>query len=149
MNLSCKLSPPASTGDVHQDCVNRINQFRTQCACLGALERWTAGESCADKMAQHDSTSTTPHAGFTTKICTPGGLAQNECPRFPSEASVMSGCLQQMWSEGPPPKMPCEGDCFQTYGHYINMTDTQYKRVACGFFKTPSGAYWSVQNFSP
>jgi Cysteine-rich secretory protein family len=149
MNLDCKLSPAASTGDVRQDCVNRINQFRTQCACLSPLERWTAAESCADKMAQHDSTTGTAHQGFKDEICKPAGNAQNECPRFPSESAVISTCLQQMWSEGPPPRMPCDGQCFQTYGHYINMTDPAFKRVACGFYKTASGSLWAVQNFGP
>src|SRR6185369_13523001 len=36
-NLACKLSAPPATGDIHQDCVDRINQFLTQCACLPAL----------------------------------------------------------------------------------------------------------------
>jgi hypothetical protein len=31
-NLACTLMAPASTGDIRQDCVDRINQFRTQCA---------------------------------------------------------------------------------------------------------------------
>jgi hypothetical protein len=147
-NLTCQLPAAASSGDPRQDCVDRINQFRTQCACLPALARWTDGEACADMMAMYDSAGTTAHAGFIAKICS-GGNAQNECPGWPSEAQVVSGCLQQMWNEGPPNMTPCSGTCFQTYGHFINMTNTRNKKVACGFFKTTAGKLWSVQNFSP
>jgi hypothetical protein len=146
--LVCTLAAPASTGDIRQDCVDRINQFRTQCACLPALARWNDGEACADMMAMYDSGGTTAHAGFIAKICS-GGNAQNECPGWPSEAQVVSSCLQQMWNEGPPNMTPCSGTCFQTYGHFINMTSTRNKKVACGFFKAASGKLWSVQNFSP
>jgi hypothetical protein len=148
-NIACKLAAAASTGDVRQDCVDRINQFRTQCACLPALARWTEAEGCADMMAQHDSMTGEAHSGFTGKVCTPGGQGQNECPGYKSETQVISTCLQQMWSEGPPPQSPCNGDCFQTYGHFINMTNTKFKKVACGLFTTTSGSIWAVQNFSP
>jgi hypothetical protein len=143
------LAAPASTGDVRQDCVDRINQFRTQCACLPPLARWSEAESCADMMAEHDSMTGMAHSGFTGKVCSPGGSAQNECPRYRSESSVVSTCLQQMWNEGPPPTATCNGDCFQMYGHFINMTNTKYKKVACGFSETSAGSLWAVQNFSP
>lgn len=148
-DIRCKLAAAATTGDVKQDCVDRINQFRTQCACLPALARWTEAEACADMMAQHDSMTGEAHSGFTGKVCTPGGQGQNECPGYKSETQVVGTCLQQMWSEGPPPMSPCNGDCFQTYGHFINMTNTKFKKVACGFFKTTSNSLWAVQNFSP
>jgi hypothetical protein len=147
-NLSCQLAAPPSTGDIEQDCVDRINQFRTQCACLPALQRWNEGEACADQMARYDSGQGTAHAGFMADICD-GGNAQNECPGWSSQTQVISGCLQQMWNEGPPPTQPCNGSCFQTYGHFINMTNKSLKKVACGFFKTDQNKIWAVQNFSP
>ena len=70
-NLACKLSPPPGTGDIHQDCVDRINQFLTQCACLPALTRRTDGEACADQIAQYDANQNSAHAGFTAKIVSP------------------------------------------------------------------------------
>ena len=146
-NLACQLEALPSTGDVHQDCVDRINQFREQCACLPALERWTEGEACADQMAKYDSSSTEAHAGFGDKICD-GGSAQNECPGWRSEAQVVDVCLQKMWDEGPPPMSDCSGSCFQMYGHFLNMTNQRMTKVACGFFKTDEGQIWSVQNFS-
>lgn len=146
-NLACKLQPPPSSGDLHQDCVDRINQFRTQCACLPPLQRRMDGEECADRMAEYDAGKNSAHAGWRDKICTPAG-AQNSCPGYSSNDQVISLCLQQMWDEGPPPVDPCEDDCFQEYGHFINMTSTSSTKVACGFFTTASGKVWSVQNFS-
>jgi hypothetical protein len=145
-NLGCTLEPPPSTGDPYQDCVDRINQFRTECACLPPLERWTDGEMCADEMAEYDSTRTA-HAGFADGICE-GGSAQNECPGWGSSEQVIDGCLQAMWAEGPPPQEPCDGQCFQDHGHYINMTNERYTQVACGFFETGDGEVWAVQNFT-
>jgi hypothetical protein len=45
-----------------------------------------------------------------------------------------------MWDEGP-------GEPFSAHGHYINMSNTRYSEVACGFYETPDGKLWSVQNF--
>jgi hypothetical protein len=146
-NLACKLQAPPTTGDLHQDCVDRINQFRTQCACLPALARRTDGEACADEMAQYDAEQNEAHAGHSDKICEPSG-SQNSCPGYSSNNQVIGLCLQQMWDEGPPPMDPCTGECFQEYGHFINMTSTTVNQVACGFFTTSAGKVWSVQNFS-
>jgi hypothetical protein len=146
-NLACKLNPPASTGDLHQDCVDRINQFLTQCACLPALKRRTDGEACADQMAKYDADQNSAHAGIRAKICTPGG-SQNSCPGYSSNNQVIGLCMQQMWDEGPPPTDDCTGECYETHGHFINMTDTSVKQVACGFHTTASGKVWAVQNFS-
>jgi len=146
-NLGCELSPPPSTGDIHQDCVDRINQFLTQCACLPPLARRTDGEACADQMAKYDADNNSPHAGVIDGICQPGG-SQNSCPGYASNQQVIGLCMQQMWDEGPPPTSNCTGDCYQQHGHFINMTDPSVTRVACGFFTTTGGEVWAVQNFS-
>jgi hypothetical protein len=147
-NLACKPTAPASTGDIHQDCVNRINQFLTQCACLPALTRATDGEACADQMSAYDAAMNSAHAGDIAMICTPSG-SQNECPGYASNSQVIGLCMQQMWSEGPPPTSSCTGTCYDQHGHYINMTDPSVHRVACGFFTTSSGQVWAAQNFLP
>ena len=134
----CTPTPVPNTGDPYADCVARINQFRAECQCLPPLERWTEGEDCADEQAEYDSTRS-PHAGFSDRICD-GGNAQNECPGWRSIDTIIGGCLQSMWDEGP-------GEPFSEHGHYINMSNTRYSRVACGFFTTPDGRIWSVQNF--
>lgn len=147
-DLSCMLTAPPLSSDIHQDCVDRVNQFRTQCACLPALARWTDGEACADEMAEYDAMQNVAHAGFTDKICSSGQGGQNECPGYSSDSQVISLCLQQMWSEGPGPEDPCNGQCFEEHGHFINMTSTSMTKVACGFYTTSSGKVWAVQNFS-
>ncbi len=134
---------PPSTGDPAQDCVNRINQFRRECQCLPALQRWTDGEDCADRQAMIDQQTMTAHNGFRMGICSSGG-GQNECPGWlgwGSVESTISGCLQQMWDEGP-------GDFYgpPPHGHYINMSSTRFTRVACGFFISGSTTT-AVQNF--
>jgi hypothetical protein len=146
-NLACKLDPPPSTGDIYQDCVDRINQFLTECACLPALSRRKDGEACADQMAKYDAEQNSPHAGAVANICEPGG-SQNECPDYASNKQVIGLCLQQMWDEGPPPTDDCTGNCYQKHGHFINMTDDSVEQVACGFHTTSSGKVWAVQNFS-
>ena len=135
----CQPEPLESTGDAYADCVTRINQLRWECQCLPPLARWTGGEECADQHAEYDSTRG-PHAGFRDDICSEGGYAQNECPGWPSSGRVITGGLQAMWDEGP-------GEPYSAHGHYINMTNPGYTAVACGFYETPDGQVWSVQNF--
>ncbi len=135
----CQPRPLETTGDPYTDCVNRINQLRWECQCLPPLQRWTEGEACADQHAEYDSTRGA-HAGFSQDICSPRGWAQNECPGWTSVDHVITGCLQAMWDEGP-------GEPFSEHGHYINMSNPQYTMVSCGFYETPGGETWSVQNF--
>ena len=132
----CAPAPLPSTGDIHQDCVDRINQFRWECQCLPPLARWTAAEDCTNQQSSDDQNGGGPHGNFGA--C--GENAQNTCPNWGSEQQIISGCLQQMWDEGP-------GDPFSEHGHYINMTNPNYSKVACGF--SYDGGVWSNQNFAP
>jgi hypothetical protein len=136
---NCQPEPVASSGDPYADCVTRINQLRWECQCLPPLQRWNAAEGCADQHSEYDSTRSA-HAGFSDDICSPRGWAQNECPGWNSTEHVINGCLQAMWDEGP-------GEPFSEHGHYINMTNPSYSMVACGFYETANGDFWSVQNF--
>ena len=133
----CTPTPVPDTGDFHQDCVDRINQFRWECQCLPPLERWVEAEDCTDQQSATDQANNAPHGDFGS--C--GENAQNTCPNWGSEGSVVEGCLQQMWDEGP-------GEDFQAHGHYINMSSTNYTKVACGRSVTADGV-WSNQNFKP
>jgi hypothetical protein len=121
--------------------VARINQFRWECQCLPPLQRWTDGESCTDSNAQYDSENGV-HASFYDMPCGSGARAQNECPGWPSNNHVITGCLQAMWDEGPE-----DGNPDTVNGHYESMATSTYTRVACGFYTTPSGDVWGVQNF--
>ena len=136
---NCQPEPLDSTGDPYADCVTRINQLRWECQCLPPLQRWNDAEGCANQHSEYDSTRSA-HAGFSDDICSPRGWAQNECPGWRSAEHVINGCLQSMWDEGP-------GEPYSQHGHYINMTNPSYSMVACGFYETASGDFWSVQNF--
>lgn len=117
-----------------QACVDRINAFR---ATLGVapLERWTAEEACTDTQAQSDSQTGDAHGQFGD--CSE--RAQNECPGWNSIEQTIEDCLQDMWDEGP-------GD-FAQHGHYLNMSSPDHSQVACGFYETPDGDVWAIQNF--
>ena len=118
-----------------QLCVDTINMYRATLG-LPPLARWTDAEVCSDGEAMSDGASGTPHGAFGQ--C--GEFAQNECPGWPGPPeSMITGCLEQMWAEGP-------GEDFNTHGHYINMSSTGYTKVACGF-ADGQGGVWAVQNF--
>ena len=138
---SCNPTPAPGTGDIHADCVARINQLRWECQCLPPLMRWTDGESCTDSNAEYDSVNGV-HASFSDMPCGSGARAQNECPGWPSNDHVITGCLQSMWDEGPE-----DGNPDTVNGHYETMAASTYTRVACGFYTTASGDVWAVQNF--
>jgi hypothetical protein len=118
-----------------QDCVDRINAFRAT-ENKPPYERWTSAEACTDGQAQSDSMTGNAHGAFGD--C--NERAQNECPGWRSVNQIIQGCLQDMWDEGP-------GEPFSEHGHYINMSNTNYTMVACGFFETSGGQVWAIQNF--
>lgn len=122
--------------EARRETVARINQFRATVGLPALAERNSAAE-CADAQAKADSQSGTAHGAFGQ--CQES--AQNECPGWPTVASIASGCLQAMWNEGP-------GSDYATHGHYINMTNTSYHKVAVGFYETPSHQVWAVMDFS-
>lgn len=119
-----------------QLCVDTINAYR-KTLNLPPYQRWTSDESCAGTQGLADSKSGTPHSAFGK--C--GEWAQNECPGWPGpDGQMITGCLQMMWNEGP-------GSDFSKHGHYINMSSTQYTKVACGFATAADGSVWAVQDF--
>ncbi len=119
-----------------EDCVQTINEYRASIG-LPPYQRWTATEACADDEAKNDAEMNRPHGSFGS--C--GEWAQNTCPGWPGTPESMIGtCLQMMWAEGP-------GSDFSTHGHYLNMSSTSYTKVACGFYVTPKGSVWTLQDF--
>jgi hypothetical protein len=142
-NYDCDPQAP-DTNDFAADCVARVNQFRA-CVCLPPLERATDAEACVNQQAEYDA-SNGAHAGFLANLCQPRASAQNECPGWGGAKEVVSGCIRQMFTEGPPPTADCTGDCYTQHGHFINMTNTRYTKLACGIFSNQSET-WSAQNF--
>ena len=128
---------PADPYDAARDkCVATINSYRATLS-LPPVTRWKEQEICSDGEADSDSQTGKAHGAFGT--C--GEMAQNECPGWPGPPDkLIEGCLKMMWDEGP-------GTDFKTHGHYINMSNKDYTKVACGFHQMPTGAFWAVQNF--
>lgn len=130
--------------EYRQQCMHRINYYRSSVG-LGMLTRNLAKEACADSQCQSDAAGGIAHGAFGK--C--GESAQDECPGWGSLLSIVTGCLQQMWDEGPGPSgTPCGGGtaCYQQHGHYINMTGP-YASVACGFFVGSGAKVQAIQNF--
>ena len=128
--------PSDKYGVARVTCVDEINRYRATMG-LAPYAGWTSAGACADDESKSDSESGKAHGAFGK--C--GEFAQNECPNWPGPPdSMIVGCLKMMWAEGP-------GTPFSAHGHYINMSSTSYSSVACGFYKTPSGSYWAVQDF--
>jgi cysteine-rich secretory family protein len=137
---SAASSSAATTGgggtDPTQLCVDDINAFRATLG-LPPYARWNAEESCAGDEAGKDAAANQAHSAFGQ--C--GEFAQDECPGWPGPPGSMIGnCLQMMWDEGP-------GAFDQGHGHYINMSSTQYTKVACGFHVLANGKVWATQDF--
>jgi hypothetical protein len=127
---------PAMPGGPAQQCVDSINQYRAS-QRLPPLTRWFPAEPCATGQAQSDSQSNTPHGSFGR--CQE--MAQNVCPGWRGPAEQMIGpCLQSMWNEGP-------GADYAAHGHYLNMSNPRFTKVACGFYSTPGGEVWAIQDF--
>jgi len=119
-----------------QLCVDTINGYRATLN-LAPVGRWTSAEACVDDQCRQDSLSGQAHGAFGQ--CEE--RAQNECPGWPGDqAQSLVRCLEMMWAEGP-------GEDFQAHGHYITMSNPDYTDVACGFYTTPSGDMWAIQNF--
>ncbi len=127
---------PTGSSDAVQLCVDTINQYR---ASIGRapLARWTEAETCVEDQGFADHQSGTPHSAFGQ--CSE--WAQNECPGWPGPGlQMIESCLAVMWAEGP-------GQPYSQHGHYINMANPGYTKVACGFAELPNGTVWAVQDF--
>ena len=122
--------------DPAQLCVDTINMYRATLN-LPPYARWTQNEVCTDGQAKADSISMVPHSAFGQ--C--GEWAQDECPGWPGPPeSMIQGCMQQMWAEGP-------GPFDQGHGHYDNMSSTMYTKVSCGYYVLQNGTVWATQDF--
>jgi hypothetical protein len=118
-------------------CLQIINQDRASLNPPSPpLTEATDQESCVDQQAQKDFEANTAHSAFGQ--CSE--WAQNECPGWGGPPTkVMTDCLKAMWDEGPPPS--------GQDNHWLNMSNSQYTKVACGFYQTPSGDWWATQDF--
>jgi hypothetical protein len=147
-------------GDVdalRQTCLDTINMYRAMKGVAALTLAAATVETCSDKGAQADATAGVAH-GSAGKC--PNMRAQDTCPGWPPKqyggaAGALKSCLMSMWAEGEPPegRDKCLSDyfagnitCFETYGHYLNMSDPGNKVVSCGFYVMPNGSLWMNQD---
>jgi len=121
-------------------CQETINTYRSSIS-LAPLAHWTDSAPCFSRQADLDFAAGTGHANFG--LCKES--AQNTCPgwdsdtTFSARVSTMKRCILGMWNEGP-------GEPYSAHGHYINMTNTSYTKVGCGFHHE-SGRLWINMDF--
>jgi len=137
-----------------QACVDTINMYRAMLNLMPLKRGTPEQEACSDMGAKKDGDSNMAHSSAGS--CRGLG-AQNTCPGYPVRngstlTATLNGCLAQMWAEGEPAEgvQACIQDrtgCFQAHGHWINMSQSTYGTVACGFYKMANGRYWMNQNF--
>jgi hypothetical protein len=123
-------------GDARERCVNRVNELRASKG-KGPIPRLASAEACADGQAKSDSESGKAHGAFNDcadQVKHWSGIAQNECPNYKSVEATLTGCIDMMWAEGP------------GGGHYDNMMGDS-THMACGFYTTPDGKVWQVQDY--
>lgn len=123
-------------GDARERCVNRVNELRASKG-KGPIPRLASAEACADGQAKSDSESGKAHGAFNDcadQVKNWSGIAQNECPNYKSVEATLTGCIDAMWGEGP------------GGGHYENMMGDS-THMACGFYTTPDGKVWQVQDY--
>ena len=125
---------------LRRTCIDYANSKRASLV-IAQLTRWTAADTCSDNQAEDDMKADAAHSHFGA--C--GERAQNTCPGWPatadsaSQAAVVHGCLDAMWNEGP-------GTPYSAHGHYINMSNTSYTELTCGFH-FENGSLWVNMNF--
>lgn len=147
--LGCSEGGPASSdqyvdGDsfatLREACLDFTNEKRAS-EGKTPLVLWSDASKCSDQQAKDDWKFDSPHGHFGD--CNEG--AQNTCPGWPANADtaaqreVLINCLTMMWNEGP-------GEPYSAHGHYINMSNSQYTKVTCGFYYE-NGSLWINQNF--
>lgn len=123
-------------GDARIRCVDRVNELRATKG-KGPIPRLASAEPCADGQAKSDSESGKAHGAFDAclnQVKKWRGVAQNECPNYKSVEATLTGCIDAMWKEGP------------GGGHYDNMMGDS-THIACGFYTTPEGKVWQVQDY--
>jgi len=111
-------------------CVDQVNADRSSLS-LARLQDWTDSIACFTRQAALDDAGGTAHSHMG--MCSE--RAQNTCPGWSSDTSLsnqvrtIKSCVAMMWAEGP-------GSDYNIHGHYINMTQTGYAKVGCGFHQT-------------
>jgi hypothetical protein len=127
------------------DCLAKINEYRAtenlKPLTLAAQEKQT----CADKQSADDLKSNKAHGHFGD--C--GEFAQNSGPNFNAKwqknaTAVAEYYLRMMWEEEKAlvtsgERDPNKSEDYPYIGHYLNMKNTSYTKVACGITLSEDG----------
>ena len=127
------------------DCLAKINEYRAtenlKPLTLAAQEKQT----CADKQSADDLKSNKAHGHFGD--C--GEFAQNSGPNFNAKwqknaTAVAEYYLKMMWEEEKAlvtsgERDPNKSEDYPYIGHYLNMKNTSYTKVACGITLSEDG----------
>ena len=122
-----------------EDCLAKINEYRAtedlKPLTLASEEKQT----CADKQSAADLKSNSPHGHFGD--C--GEFAQNSGPNFSGNfqknaSAVAEYYLKMLWEDE---KAKAEKGVteYAQIGHYLNMKNTSYTKVACGIALSADG----------
>ena len=128
-----------------EDCLAKINEYRAtedlKPLTLASEEKQT----CADKQSADDLKSNEAHGHFGD--C--GEFAQNSGPNFSGNfqknaSAVAEYYLKMMWEEDKAlvtsgKRDPEKKEDYPYIGHYLNMKNTNYTKVACGITLSEDG----------
>ena len=140
---SSEVSAKEDTGFINEgwreDCLAKINEYRAtedlKPLTLASEEKQT----CADKQSADDLKTNEAHGHFGD--C--GEFAQNSGPNFSGNfqknaSAVAEYYLKMMWEDE---KAKAEKGVteYAQIGHYLNMKNTSYTKVACGITLSEDG----------
>ena len=125
--------------DWREDCLAKINEYRAT-EDLPPLTLASEGkQTCADKQSADDLKTNEAHGHFGD--C--GEFAQNSGPNFSGSwqknaSAVAEYYLKMMWEDE---KAKAEKGVteYAQIGHYLNMKNTSYTKVACGIALSADG----------
>ena len=137
-----------------EGCLAKINEYRAtenlEPLVLASEEK----QACADKQAADDLAENKAHGHM--QDC--GEFAQNSGPNFntswrKSASAVTDAYLKMMWEDEKElvvtgARDPEKSEDYPYIGHYINMSNTSYTKVACGIALDADGKKgWLNINF--
>lgn len=128
-----------------EDCLAKINEYRAtenlKPLALASEEK----QACADKQSADDLASNVAHGHFGD--C--GEFAQNSGPNFSGSwqknaSAVAEYYLKMMWEDEKAlvtsgKRDPDKKEDYPYIGHYLNMKNTSYTKVACGISLSADG----------
>ena len=140
---SSEASSKEDTGFINEgwreDCLAKINEYRAtedlKPLTLASEEKQT----CADKQSADDLKTNEAHGHFGD--C--GEFAQNSGPNFSGSwqknaSAVAEYYLKMMWEDEKAKAEKGETE-YSKIGHYLNMKNTSYTKVACGIALSSDG----------